>query len=125
MTIRTTLALAAVVVAGALGQPIQVPEDYPTIQEGINNTTTVRCTVSVWGPVGVPPPYEYVENIAFRQDLPNLMVVNRSFLPAGGTGYDSSWNHVIIDGSNQVGSVETMTGSESARTQKPPSGNSA
>jgi len=116
-------AIILVLVSIAVATQRWVPSDEcPTIQRGIYAANN-GDTVSVWGEEGVPPPYTYNENLICNEK--SILIVNRSFLPAGGTGYDSSWNHVVIDGSNQVGSVVTMTGSALARTQKPPFGNPA
>ena len=109
--------LALVSVAAATQRLVPFP--YQHIQEAINDAQN-GDTVSVWGEEGVPPPYTYNENVDFLGK--SLFVENRSFLPAGGTSYDSSWNHVVIDGSNQAGSVVTMTGSTLTLR---PSGNSA
>jgi hypothetical protein len=72
-----------------------VPDDYPLgINSAINDAHN-GDTISVWVPEGTAPPYKYYENVDYLHK--SLFIVNRSFLP-GQTGYDSSWNHVIIDG---------------------------
>ena len=103
---------AVMVIAGAASATVWlVPETFQRIQSAIGfEEVHDGDTISVWVPD--EPPYTYHENISYLGK--SLFVVNRSFLPDGGTGYDSSWNHVIIDGSNQIGSVVTMTGSAPA-----------
>jgi hypothetical protein len=90
------LAVCAVAVASALSTlsatVLLVPDGFPL---GINSAIYAAAngdTVSVWGLVGVPPPYTYYENVDLLGK--NVLVVNRSFLPNGGRGYDSSWEHV-------------------------------
>jgi len=102
----TVLALVSIAVATQYLVPSQY---YPTIQSGIDAASD-DDTVSVWVPDA--PPHIYYENVDYLGK--SIFVVNRSFLPAGGTGYDPSWDHVVIDGSNQAASVVRMTGSESA-----------
>lgn len=87
---------------------VLVPEHTPSpdrkIQQGIDQAN-VGDTVSVWGEEGIQPPYTYEECDIIDKDI---MVVNRSFLPGHvPPQYDSSYNHVIIDG-GQNGSVVTF-----------------
>ena len=103
MTIMAVIAIAST--AGA--NVWRVPERFAQIQLAIDFDSVVNGdTVSVWGPEGVPPPYIYYENVVCQYK--SLFIVNRSFLPTGGTGYDSSWDHVVIDG-RQLGEVVVMT----------------
>jgi hypothetical protein len=101
--------LALIGLAGATQR--LVPSQYPYMQWAINAAAN-GDTVSVWGPQGVPPPYTYYENVDFLGK--NILVVNRSFLPNGGTGYDSSWEHVKIDGGQQGGVVTIGSSATSA-----------
>jgi hypothetical protein len=92
---------------------VHVPEQYATIQGGIGAAQT-GDTVSVWGPPpGQPPvpPWTYYENVNFGGRI--IFVVNRSFLPYEEPLYDSSWEHVIIDGSNTAPVVKMDGGSNS------------
>ncbi|MBM3314223.1 hypothetical protein FJY71_00065 [candidate division WOR-3 bacterium] len=85
---------------------VQVPEGQATIQRGINDANN-GDTVSVWGPPPgqrPEPPWTYPENVDFLGK--SIYVVNRSFLEP--TGYDSSWDWVVIDG-QQNGPTVTMT----------------
>ncbi len=105
----TVLALVSVAAATQL----LVPSSYQHIQDAID-VAVDGDTVSVWGPPqGQPltPPWTYYEHLADTTGK-SLFIVNRSFLPAGGTGYDSSWNHVIIHGI-PTAPVVTMRGDTS------------
>jgi len=82
-----------------------VPFPWRTIQEAINQAAP-GDTVSVWGPDGTNPPYIYYENPDYLGK--GIFVVNRSFLPGQTPGYDSSWDHVVIDGSTQYARVVTI-----------------
>jgi hypothetical protein len=81
----------------------KVPEDRPAIQDGINAASN-GDTVSVWG-YGEPP-FAYQENVDFGGK--SVFLVNRSFLPEQTPGYDSSWEHVIID-ARALGRVATLS----------------
>jgi hypothetical protein len=107
--IAVVLGMALLLAGTAPGTVWNVPP-YPSIQYAIGLASN-GDTVSVWIPQGYQPPYTYYENINFGGK--SILVVSRSFLPNGGTGYDSSYEHVIIDGT-QSGSVVTMTGSGDA-----------
>jgi hypothetical protein len=101
--------LALVSVAAATQRLVPFP--YQHIQDAITAAND-GDTVSVWGPPpGQPaiPPWTYYENVDCLGKT--LLIVNRSFLPAGGTGYDSSWEHVTIEGF-PTAPVVTMTGSD-------------
>jgi hypothetical protein len=101
------LTVLALVSVAAATQRL-VPNPYVHIQDAIDDADS-GDTVSVWGPIGVPPPYTYYENVSIHDK--DVFLVNRSFLPNGGTGYDSSWDHVIIDGGHSLYySVVSMTG---------------
>jgi len=69
---------------------IRVPDQWPTIQSGIDHANN-GDTVSVW--VHTVPPDTYYEHVADTTGK-SLFMVNRSFLPAGGTGCEPSWKHV-------------------------------
>jgi len=105
------LTVLALVSVAAATQRL-VPDSYEQIQDAIDAAQN-GDTVSVWVPD--EPPHTYNENLICNEK--SILIVNRSFLPDGGTGYDPSWDHVIIDGSNQIGSVVTMTGSALALRQ--------
>lgn len=83
---------------------IRVPEDYRSIQEAINNANE-GDTISVWKWPWEPVPKIYYETLNFKGK--HIFVVNRSFLPGQTPGYDSSWDHIIIDGM-QMGPVIRM-----------------
>jgi hypothetical protein len=87
------------------GTVIHVPEQVPsrTINEGILDAQN-GDTVSVWG-YGAPP-FTYYENVDYQGK--GVFVVNRSFLPGQTPGYDSSWDHVIVDG-QQAAAVVTIS----------------
>ncbi len=88
------------------GTVILVPEQvhYPyTIGEGISMAHN-GDTVSVWGYGN--PPFTYLENVDYQGK--GVFVVNRSFLPGQTPGYDSSWDHVIVDG-QQAAAVVTIS----------------
>lgn len=85
---------------------VWVPEQWNTIQLGIEHAST-GDTVSVW--VHTVPPDTYRENIDFG--FRSITVVNRSYIP-NQVGYDSSWDHVVIY-ATQNGPVVAMTGSDS------------
>jgi len=86
---------------------VWVPEQWNTIQLGIEHAST-GDTVSVW--VHTVPPDTYRENIDFG--FRSITVVNRSYIP-NQVGYDSSWDHVVIY-ATQNGPVVAMTGSVDA-----------
>ena len=109
------LMLAALSFRFASAGVILVPEQRSTIQVGIDNALD-GDTVSVWGPPpGQPsvPPWTYYENVNFGGRC--VFLVNRSFLPGGLTGYDSSWNHVIING-QQSGTTVMLDAQASQRS---------
>jgi parallel beta-helix repeat protein len=84
---------------------LTVPIPYDRIQDAINDADT-GDTVAVWGDTAAQePPYEYGENITIGE---NILVVNASFILGLTPGFDSSWSHVIIDGTNS-GSVVTFS----------------
>jgi hypothetical protein len=87
------LLLAALQPKLALAGVVKVPEDRQTIQLGIEEAQN-GDTVSVWGDGA--PPFTYYENVFCRYK--DLFIVNRSFLPGETPEYDSSWDHVVIDG---------------------------
>ena len=80
------LAAICFVVNGAMGTVIHVPDDQPTIQEGIN--------ASVDGDTVLVAPGTYVENINFTGK--NIVVVSH-FILEGDTDFIET---TIIDGSN-------------------------
>ncbi|MEO0087802.1 MAG: T9SS type A sorting domain-containing protein [candidate division WOR-3 bacterium] len=81
----------------------RVPERYPSIQEAID-AADEGDTISVWKWPWEPVPKIYYETLNFKGK--HIFVVNRSFLPRETPGYDSSWDHIIIDGM-QMGPVST------------------
>jgi len=89
----------------------KVPENRTAIQAAIHDLASNGDTISVWGDEQMPYPYTYHEHVDYLGK--SLVVVNRSFIESI-PGYPPSWEHVVIDGSNQAGSVVTMTGSGSA-----------
>lgn len=90
---RSILLLAVLLPAMLSATVIEVPDVQPTIQQGVNAATN-GDTVSVWG--NGTPPFVYYENVNFGGK--SVFLVNRSFLPYQTPGYDSSWDHVVIDG---------------------------
>jgi hypothetical protein len=105
--------LPLVLVSGTMATVWLVPERQNTIQAMIDDTLVVDGdTVSVWGPPPGQdsPPYTYARVDSLKK---SLVIASRCFLP-GWQGCQPTWDSVVIDGSNQVGSVVTMTGSESA-----------
>jgi hypothetical protein len=110
--LKITACMACCLVVGVLAlnsaraTVLLVPFPYLHIQDAID-AAVPGDTVSVWGPEGMEPPYTYYENPNYLGK--GLLVVNRSFL-AGQTGCDSSWDHVVIDGSTQYAGVVTIIG---------------
>jgi hypothetical protein len=103
------IAIAFLALMGTAGANVWlVPERFALIQDAVASESVVNDdTVSVW--VHTVPPDTYYEHVADTTGK-SLFIVNRSFLPAGGTGYDSSWDHVVIRGSIATSPVVTMTG---------------
>jgi hypothetical protein len=109
---RSRLLLAALLLVAlqpniAPATVVLVPEIRTTIQGGVDLASN-GDTVSVWGPPpGQPsvPPWTYYENVSFAGK--SIFVVNRSFLP-GQVPYDSSWNHVIINGGGNGATVTVV-----------------
>ncbi len=100
--IAVVLGVALLLAGIASGAVWNVPP-IPRIQDAINLAFN-GDTVSVWGPEGVPLPYTYQENIDFLGK--SILVVNRSFLPGQTPGYEPSWDHVIIDGTQNGPTVK-------------------
>jgi len=113
-TVVAGVAFLAVLAGSARGNIWPVPTPlHPTIQRAIDDAQVVDGdTISVWG--NGSPPYYYCENVDFGSK--SVFVVNRSFLP-GATGYDSSWEHVVIDGGQQ-GAVVTIGSSATSAVLK-------
>lgn len=105
---RYVVCAALVVFASSAAAVVwRVPGHADEIQTMIGDPRVVDGdTISVWGPEGVPPPYTYEENVDFLGK--RLFLVNRSFLP-GEVPYDSSWEHVTIDG-RQLGTTVRIYG---------------
>ena len=80
---------------------INVPDDYPTIQQGINASSD--------GDTVLVQPDTYVENINFND---HSIVLGSLFLTTGDTSYIST---TIIDG-NSSGSVVTVAANEDSTT---------
>ena len=103
------LFVATVAVLGSASALVwNVPEDQQRIQWMIDDPRVqYGDTISVWGPLPghLTPPWTYYENVHCWDK--NLSIVNRSFLPGRTPGYDSSWEHVIIDG-RSLGPVVDM-----------------
>jgi parallel beta-helix repeat protein len=80
------VSFAAVAFISASGTIIDVPDDYPTIQEGIDATS--------WGDTVLVQPDTYIENISFKS---YNIVVGSMFLMTEDTSYISS---TIINGNS-------------------------
>ncbi len=97
----SVLSLLFLITALAYGTTINVPDNYPTIQSGIN--------ASINGDTVLVQPGTYIENINFNG---RNIVLGSLFLIAGDTAYISQ---TVIDG-NQSGPVVTFESWEGTTT---------
>ena len=97
MIIRYTILITAIICLPSFAAIINIPDDYPTIQEGID--------VSVDGDTVLVQPGLYVENVNFNG---HNIVLGSLFLTTGDTAYISE---TIIDGDSS-GSVVTFESGE-------------
>ncbi len=96
VTVFTTV-IVVIAFAAATATIINVPDDYPTVQEGINASTD--------GDTVLVQPGTYVENVVFNG---HNIVLASLFLTTGDASYISS---TILDG-NSSGAVITLTDGE-------------
>ncbi len=101
MIIRYTILFSAIICLPAFATVINIPDDYPTIQEGIDASTD--------GDTVLVQPGTYVENINFNG---HNIVLGSLFLTTGDTTYISE---TIIDGDSS-GSVVTFESHEDSTT---------
>jgi len=98
----TAIAIVALTTVSVNATIINIPDDYPTIQEGINHGSH--------GDTVLVQPDTYCENLNFNG---HNVVLASLFLTTGDTAYISS---TIIDG-NQSGSVVTFSSGEDSTAQ--------